>query len=501
MRAARYGFLVLAGCVIAALCRGNEPAGSGRARGATPIAASEFRGAGSCSAVACHGSIKEVKSPLSSVRRNEHTTWMSSDKHSRAYAVLFDGRSDLIERRLAGSESEYPKASEDARCLACHTTPRPAAELGQTAWLNSDGVGCESCHGAAASYLGPHTTWEWKHKTREQKAGKPWSLQNTKDLKVRAEICAGCHVGERSAGADGLAVRDVNHDLIAAGHPRLNFELSAYLENMPPHWDEKDENAGEAGSSGRAVNFGARAWSIGRLTTIKAALALLGGRLADVEQRPAAAEAPPEPLPGVGATNNKRAAPWPEFSEYGCFSCHHDLRDQVWRRTLRGKDVAAGSLRWGTWILPGTEALFSSPAVRPENRTATEGLHRLAVLMEKPGALAQIKLAVRDASKSIDDCLDDVAKHTFDVKTIEGLIEQIDDQKAWDRVASWDEAAQRYLALVSLYHSWLASQPARTPKQEALRQRLDELLKRLEFPKGFNSPRGFEPGLFPSRGR
>ena len=74
---------------------------------------------------------------------------------------------------------------------------------------------------------------------------------------------------------------------------------------------------------------------------------------------------------------------------------------------------------------------------------------------------------MHDASKSIDTCLDDVATHGFDVKTIEGLIDRINDQEAWDHVASWDEAAQRYLALVPLYQSWLALEPARTPKQDA----------------------------------
>ena len=151
MRGARYGLLLLAGCVIAALCRGDEPTHPGTGRRTEPVVESEFRGAGSCSAVACHGSIKEMNRSLSSVRRNEHTTWMSSDKHSRAFQVLFDQRSEHIERRLAGSDSRYPKAFEDVRCLACHTTPRPAAELGATAWLNSDGVGCESCHGASAN--------------------------------------------------------------------------------------------------------------------------------------------------------------------------------------------------------------------------------------------------------------------------------------------------------------------------------------------------------------
>ncbi len=144
--------------------------------------------------------------------------------------------------------------------------------------------------------------------------------------------------------------------------------------------------------------------------------------------------------------------------------------------------------------MPGTEVLLGSPAVRPENRTATEALNRLAILMEKPGSLPLIKSAVKDASRSIDTCLDDVSNHKFDVKTIEGLIVRINDQKAWDNVASWDEAAQRYLALVPLYQSWLALEPARTPEQGALRTRLAELLERLEFPKGLDSPREFEPG-------
>ena len=138
------------------------------------------------------------------------------------------------------------------RCLACHTVPRPAALLQTTAWLNSDGVGCESCHGPSDRYLAAHTTSGWKTKSRDEKEDH-WGLWNTKDLTRRSSVCVGCHVGEHSGG--GLSVRDVNHDLIAAGHPRLNFEFSASLENMPSHWNEKDENAGSVGQSGQAANF------------------------------------------------------------------------------------------------------------------------------------------------------------------------------------------------------------------------------------------------------
>jgi hypothetical protein len=282
-------------------------------------------------------------------------------------------------------------------------------------------------------------------------------------------------------------VRDVNHDLIAAGHPRLNFEFSAYLENMPSHWDEKDENAGQVGSSGASANFPVRAWSIGRLTTIQAALALLEKRLPETE-------ALPEPLLEHGSAAAKGAARWPEFTEYGCFSCHHDLRDQTWRRAPRANGATPGAPRWGTWISSGSEELLTALVAGPESGSAMASLNRVARAMEKPGELPRIKSALQEASRSIKKCLNDVAKRGFDVKTIEDLIERINNPQAWDNVSSWDEAAQRYLALVPLFQSWLALAPNRTPKQEALRERLAELLERLKYPKGFDSPRGFGAG-------
>ena len=383
--------------------------------------------------MACHGSIKAFDRSISNVKRNEHTTWMSSDPHSRAFQVLFDERSNGIERNLAKSEGPYKKASEDVRCLVCHTTPRPAPELKVTAWLNPDGVGCESCHGASGRYLGAHTTALWTKKVRREKEDQ-WGLWNTKDLARRASICVGCHVGEHSE--TGLTVRDVNHDLIAAGHPRLFFELSAYLDNMPSHWEEKDENAGLLGDRGIAADFPARAWAIGRLTTIKAALALLENRVAE-------AEALPEALVGPGSAAAKRTARWPEFSEYGCFSCHHDLRDQEWRRGLRALGVAPGAPRWGTSILPGSEELLASLVAGPEGRAATKTLTGVVVAMEKPGALKEINAAVHEASASIDKCLAGVAAHRFDVATIERLIDLFDNPQAWNHVAGWDAAAER----------------------------------------------------------
>src|SRR5207253_2017930 len=97
----------------------------------------------------------------------------------------------------------------------------------------------------------------------------------------------GCHVGGPSE--DGRPPRDVDHDLIAAGHPRLEFEFSGSLANLPAHWSEKGRNA--------APDFPARAWAIGQVASAGAALELLGDRARAAEQQ---------------------SGRWPEFSEYDC---------------------------------------------------------------------------------------------------------------------------------------------------------------------------------------
>src|SRR5262249_45161428 len=113
--------------------------------------------------------------------------------------------------------------------------------------------------------------------------------------------------------------------LIAAGHPRLNFEFGAYHANMPHHWSDardKDAKYGDAGP-----DFEARAWAVGQAVTADAALKLLAHRA------------------------DKESAPWPEFAEYDCFACHHNLQGKSWRQE-RDLKRAAGSLTWGTWYFP-----------------------------------------------------------------------------------------------------------------------------------------------------
>ncbi len=468
MRFARSSPLLLVGFLVAVICKaGPQPKRAVRSPEPAPAAA-EFRGSGSCSAVASHGSIAP-RAGLP-VLGNEHTTRISNDRHSRAYQTLFTDRSDRIMRNLAGNQPPYKPAGEDERCLACHTTPRSEGALPSTTWMNQDGVGCESCHGASARWLGPHTTQDWRQiEGPSQKEA--FGLANTKNLAVRARVCAGCHVGDSSAS--GLLARDVNHDLIAAGHPRLNFELSAYLANMPPHWIEKGENGDPTAPSRRASSFPVRAWAIGQLATAQASLELLESRA----------------RPGNSS--------WPEFTEYGCFSCHHDLRDEKWRRQ-RPAGPARGAPAWGFWTMPMSRELANGFIADPAAGRFTESVDKLAALMAQTMTeRTRIAAHSREAAEALGRCLEVLASKPFDAREVETLLGIVNRPGAWNRVSTWDEAVQRYLALVPLYQAKLALAPDQAPKLQSLRHEIDGLLEKLKFQPDFDSPSGFDPTQLP----
>ncbi len=285
------------------------------------------RGAGSCSAQACHGSAVPLYLSNSKALRNEHTTWITRDPHASAYEVLSSPRSASIAKNLGKAS-----AREDARCLACHATPSAGSAVAEErSILLRDGVGCESCHGASSRWASEHTTYDWASKSADGKQAS--GFNDLRDLTRRAEVCAGCHVGAPAGG--GIPLRDVNHDLIAAGHPRLTFEFSAYVANYPKHWD----------TSHQPADLPARLWKIGQVATLRAAVDLLRERaeLASAKQ-----------------------APWPELAEYSCFSCHFALKEIDPRanafRGLRDADDPGeiGMPSWASWNLPMVNVLMKS---------------------------------------------------------------------------------------------------------------------------------------------
>jgi hypothetical protein len=162
-------------------------------------------GVGSCGGSMCHGS--PVQRGSNNVLQNEFATWTEADPLSRAYAVLKNQQSRDIARKLG-----LPNAHEADICLDCHADNVGAERRGENFVLD-DGIGCEACHGGSGNWLASHDDPGVTHEDNVANGMYP-----THDAASRAALCLSCHYGT----ADKFAT----HQIMAAGHPRLSFELT-----------------------------------------------------------------------------------------------------------------------------------------------------------------------------------------------------------------------------------------------------------------------------------
>jgi hypothetical protein len=406
-------------------------------------------GTASCSARACHGSpTAQASDAEACVNRNEYTRWVATDKHAEAYRVLFSERARGITAKL---RSTLP-AHEDPSCLACHTNPLATSPEPAAVAERQSGVGCEACHGSAGSWLDAHTQPGWRQRISAEKAA--LGMIVLADPLQKTKACVGCHVGAAPDQPAGAPARNMNHDMIAAGHPRLNFELTAFLANLPPHWKNID-----APSAAEAC----RQWALGQVASAEAAVSLLGYR-AGLED-----------------------GPWLELAEYDCFACHHDLREPSARQRreleVRGpRSRRLGTARWGSWYLAMPRVLARSELLTANSRLYV-ALDELASEMEQRAP--QSKRCV-DSARELATQLGAWASRLQQVKDPTTSLRRFFGSAAEGsmQLGNWDGLEQFYLLANVLCQAGLPNRASADRGEQAL-QRLGRLLA---FPTGRSSP-------------
>lgn len=354
----------------------------------------------------------------------------------------------MIWNRYRGLPSEAPSRPDQERlCLSCHVQPDPQLRGEHFAVLEakesqpvedlddpaavfkkftvgisaSDGVSCEVCHGAAKDWIGNHYSHEWAQMTAQEKSA--MGFINTKNLVERARLCVGCHVGK-----EGM---DVNHDLIAAGHPRLRFEMGAYLANYTNrHWSRDAEKR-------RYPELEEKSWLIGQLVSAKAAIDLMA----------------------VRAEAGTKERPWPELAEFNCASCHHRLGPNFGKF---GKGNIPGQLPvWGTWYhtTPGTLVpLVFGPA---ESSGLSKDLTDFAQMVRNPATRPrELASRARGFSSKWEDLIQFCERMPYDRNRSRGILEGLTRTDAGE--LDWESATQRYLGMLSL----LQTMKEKTPPQE-----------------------------------
>ncbi len=231
----------------------------------------QYIGAGGCSGSNCHGGTAPADEKLSRILTTEYSVWSIADKHSRAAKVLEEPRSKRMAEILG-----IANPMNDAKCASCHVAGSPER-------AKSDGVACEACHGPAEKWLGPHT------QQNSHSNSVSLGMVDTKNLRVRAKTCLECHLGGEG--------KNVDHELIAAGHPDLAFELETFSFAQPAHYRDPKPAAGNSLPK-------VRLWAVGQAVALAEGMRLL---------------------------EKHATTKWPEFSDLDCYQCHHDLRAESWR--------------------------------------------------------------------------------------------------------------------------------------------------------------------------
>lgn len=287
--------------------------------------------------IGCHGGpdtpsyraymADNINRPTEFCKLTEHSTWNSDDLHSLAYENIrprFDdrgeplnlaGRMQIVLARSPDRKDKEYRVETAAECLTCHAVDRkpgriagPTEKAGER-FHTLHGVSCESCHGFAEQWFGPHVqaaTWRKTIPADKSKLG----LVDLRDPAIRAEKCASCHVGNTAEG------KFVTHEMYAAGHPPLPpFELVTYSRDQPRHYFTPSENkalkALPKEDAEKYFHFrseeteNARAFAIGTVATFEASMRLLAD---DAE------------------ATAKRTGEMLDLAHFDCFACHHDLK-------------------------------------------------------------------------------------------------------------------------------------------------------------------------------
>ena len=192
----------------------------------------------SCASSLCHGAVETWKG--SSVLQNEYVTWSRSDKHARAYTVLLNERSKEIAKKLSLPRAGAPVA---ASASTATRTTRSAQRGERFRHLRRRRLRSLPRSGRSA---GSRATSSPARRTRTTSRAACIPTEN--DV-ARAQLCLSCHLGN--------AQKFVTHKIMAAGHPRMSFELDTFTQIRPPHFRidvdwQKRKVAGTACASGRS---------------------------------------------------------------------------------------------------------------------------------------------------------------------------------------------------------------------------------------------------------
>jgi hypothetical protein len=408
---------------------------------------SAFVGVATCGGTTCHG---RSEGNGAVVRQDELMIWQDpaspAGAHSRAYAVLGSQRSREIARRLGLPGNDATRAE---MCLGCHTTAAPAGRRGPRFQV-SDGVGCESCHGPAGNWLASHYAVGGSHAANVSRGMVP--LDN---VRARANVCLDCHFGSADPG------QFVNHRIMAAGHPRIAFELDLFTTLQAHHAEDADYAARKARPNP------VQTWAVGQAMALERSLTLFATSDRGTE--------------GI----------FPEFYFFDCHSCHRRISDDprfepsAVANPARPIPLGMPPYNDENMIMLSAAARVVSPALAARFERDSRAFHR-AIASDRISAV-RAAAALRDSARALASAFGSAAlgrDQTF------AIVDAITSTAISDRFTDYAGSVQAVMATDTLLSALVGGGAVPSERANSIRGDINLAYQAVR------DPNSYEPGQF-----
>ena len=398
-----------------------------------------YVGVASCGGTTCHGR-SEADGPV--VRQDEVMLWQdpssAAGAHSRAYDALRDPRSQAIAQRLGIGE-----ATNAPMCLGCHATPAGARGA---RFQVTDGVGCESCHGPASGWLSSHYAVGGTHANNVSRG-----LVPLESPRARAAICLDCHFGSADEG------QFVNHRIMAAGHPRISFELDLFTTLQQHHQEDADYRRR------KQVVDSVRMWAIGQSLALERSLTLYASPARGTE----------------GA--------WPEFYFFDCHSCHRRIADDPNFRPTAvpnpGRPIPTGMPPYNdeNMIMLAAAARVIAPSVAQRYERDSRAFHQ-AIARDRGGAVAAAG-QLRETARALATAF---ANAPVSRQQIFAIIDTITSEAISPRFTDYAGSVQAVMATDTLLSALVDEQQVPEASANGIRADINSAYRAVRDPNAYN---------------
>lgn len=399
-------------------------------------------GVASCAGSTCHGRSIADGTPVS---QNEVLRWQEESSpggaHSRAYRVIREPRGQAIIRRMNLNEDGVRR-----ECLGCHSS--------EGAKRIQEGVDCETCHGAATRWLSTHYTVGATHQRNVSQG-----MTDLVNPQTRAKVCLDCHLSGDGEG------QFVFHRIMAAGHPRVSFEMDLFSA-LQQHWTEDADYAQRKGKTNSVRN-----WAVGQAEAVKRSLALFSQ--AEFAQD------------GV----------FPEFYFYDCHSCHRRIYDNqdgaITKSPNPGRPIPTGMPPYNdeNMIMLLAAARTVAPDLAGQFDARSKAFH--AAMAQGRGPAVQAAGALRQSAETLSDRF---ARSDFSRQQAFAIMNTIAGDAISARFTDYEGAVQSVMAIDTLLNGLVNRGDVSQASAAALRARINQAYSAVRDPNGFQ-PANFRRAL------